>query len=175
MNDYFGGNKIKRYLLYQFYIKDEKKLKDLGIDADFKFYLSFYNIKNLEYKNIVDFGIDPASPVYFIKNKPKNLFIFRDNETKDKMKEFIDQDIMSFYDIRKTYGDDVLKFDYYPETKKFFDNLDLSKYNEWIIVFNKKMIDAYEYDVKTRILKNLGGKIIGNKNENIVVWANLKS
>jgi len=172
MGSYFGGNSIKRYLLYPFYIGIERRLKKMGIDADFRFYLSFFNFKNLSSKSVLDVGTDPASPIYFIKNKVNEIVVSRDQNIAQNMTAFFNGQIIPPEEIGNVHGD-VLKFDYSADTRRFFNNIDLSKYSEWVIIFNKDKTDDYDYEVRTRLMRELGGTIIGSKDNNIIVWGKI--
>lgn len=172
MTSYFGGNSLKRHFSYPFYISEEKRLRKIGINADFKFYLSFFNFKNLKSKFVLDVGTDPASPEYFIKNKAGNVVVSRDDTSKLITESVFNGNIISLNDAKNMRAD-VLKFDYSPKTKMLFDSINLSAYNEWIVVFNKNEIDGYDYEVKTRLMRDLGGTKIGSKDNEVIVWGKI--
>ena len=87
MNIYLGGSFIKRFFLYPFYRNLERKLKSLGIDSDFKIYLSFFNFKNLPKKSVADFGYDPSSLIFFAKKKAGKIIILRNEKDSDNLKK----------------------------------------------------------------------------------------
>lgn len=151
----------------------ERKLKSLGIDSDFKIYLSFFNFKNLPKKSVADFGYDPSSPIFFVKKKAGKIIILRDEKDSDNLKRALSPVEIIPLEKIKSIRADVLKFDYSISTRNFFDDADLNKYSEWIVVFDKNKTDSYDYEVKTRLMSNFGGKVIGSKNNDIVVWGKI--